>query len=308
MAKSHTAYKRKNCPGGEYFQSAAFNTRSFLMYRQWLESIAVNRFKWVNLPPSCDERYLELNLYFQGQATIAHPEGAPDLWYSVMAAPTQQPNCYDNPVTWTALGQDGLNFQVNPTNGVLIYDNRMRLPLEGHLEMYARRLAEYDRTLDINMLQQRTPFVISGPKEKELDITNVMKSIAGGEPAIVGFDSLTDLIHVEAINTNVPCLADEIETAKHNLWNDVYRLLGIDVVKEKSERLIVSEVQSQNTPSELMALDPLTARREACDVFNATFEPIEPLEVYWRRDFESDNYNYENNLMMQEEAIDDGSI
>lgn len=302
MAKSHSAYQRKNCPGGEYFQSAAFNQRAFLMYRQWLESIAVNRFKWVNLPPTCDERYLEINLYFQGVATIAHPEGAPDLWYSLMAAPTQQPNCYDNPKAWTCLGQDGTNFTANPTNGVIIYDNRMRLPLEGHLEMYARRLAEYDRTLDINMLQQRTPFFITGPKEKELDITNVMKSIAGGEPGVVGYDNLTDLIHVEAIQTGVPCLAEEIQTAKHNLWNDIYRLLGIDVVNEKAERLISDEVNMQNTPSELMALDPLTARREACDAFNETFEPIDPLEVYWKKDWEGDTYDVQEDPLIAEEA------
>lgn len=305
MSKSHTAYKRKRCPtNDEFFQSAEFNNRCYLMYRQWLESIAVNRFKWVNLPVTCDERYIELNLYFQGVATIAHPEGAPDLWYSLQAAPTQQPNCYDNPKSWTCLGQDGTNFSADPTTGVIIYDNRMRLPLESHLSMFARRLAEYDRTLDVNMLQQRTPFIITGPREKEMDVINVVKQIAGGEPAIVGYDNLTDLIHVDAIHTNVPCLASEIQTAKHNLWNDVYRLLGINTVNEKSERLIADEVNIQNTPSELMALDPLTARREACEAFNETFHPVRPLQVYWRKDWEGDTFDVNNDPMIASEAKD----
>ena len=84
MSKSKRKHYEK-MPGSDvYFQSAAFNIRVYEMYRQWLISLALNRFKWLNLPASCDERYLEWCLFFNGMATLAHPHGAEDLVLSLI--------------------------------------------------------------------------------------------------------------------------------------------------------------------------------------------------------------------------------
>ena len=57
-----------------YWASAAYNQRLFIMFRQQIIDLALTRFRWVNLPPTCDSRYLEWTLLFQGCATIAHPK------------------------------------------------------------------------------------------------------------------------------------------------------------------------------------------------------------------------------------------
>ena len=181
--------------------------------------------------------------------------------------------------------------------------------------MYARRLTTIDRTLDINMLQQRTPYVITGPNEKKADVANVLKQIAGGEPAIVGLSSLTEHIKIEAVNTGVPCLAGEIDAAKRSLWDDIYRFLGIPSVENKTERMITGEVKSQNASSEIMSLDPLNCRREAADAWNrlnystAARADRKPIEVVWAQDYRSDNFEAENNkLTNMEEGADDGTV
>lgn len=300
MAKSKAAYERKRASaGGELFQSAVFNDRTYRMYRQWIESLAVNRFKWINLPETCDERFLETTLFYNGCATIAHPKDAPALVYSTQAAPSQAPNVYDNPTKWQSIGANGWQFDVTNDNGVIIYDNRLRLPMAGNCDLFARRLTEIDRTLDINMLQQRTPFIITGPQEKEFDIANVLKQIAGGEVAIAGYDSLVENVKIDAIQTGVPCIASDIGVAKTQIWNDVYRFLGFSTVSNKPERMVTEEASTQVQQSEMMALDPLNARREACRAWNAMNPDDPPIDVVWATDWQSDAYEYMNNPMLR---------
>lgn len=291
----------------KYFQSADFNQRTFSMYRQWLTSIALNRFRWVNLPPTVSERYLEQTLYYNGCATIArYPET--DITYALQAIVEAYPNAQDDYDRWGCLGQNGtVSFDADVTNAVLVWDNRQRMPTANVLDLFARRLTTMDRTLDINMLQQRVPLILSGPQEKTLDVANVAKAMAGGEFMIVGYDDIRDLVHLEGVQTGIPCLADEISTAWKNVWNNAMRFLGVPVVEEKSERLIAAEAKAAAMPADLTALDPLTARREACDAYNRVFanslvQQYGPIDVYWRQDNESDSFNFVNNVEKQEES------
>ncbi len=304
MPKSKTAYLNKKLNQSvELFQSAAMNRSMFNMYKQWIESLAVNRFKWINLPPTCDERYLETTLFYNGVATIAHPKDAPALVYSTQAAPSQVPNVYDNPTIWQSIGANGWQFDVTNENGVIIYDNRLRLPMADHCEVFARRLTEIDRTLDINMLQQRTPFLVTGPQEKEFDIANVLKQIAGGEVAIAGYDNLVNSVKIEAVQTGVQCIASDIGVAKTQIWNDIYRFLGFSTVSNKPERMVAEEASTQVQQSEIMALDPLNARREACAAWNLMHPDDPPIDVVWATDWKSDSYNYANNMMLREGVV-----
>lgn len=313
MTKSRRKHYEKMPASDAFFQSAAINQATFNLYRQWITSLAMNRFKWENLPASCDERYLEWVLFYNGMATIAFPKGHPELVYTTQMSYAGAPNIYDNPMKWQSIGNNGWNFNVTKQNGVVVFDNRQRLPMAGHVDLYARRLTVYDRTLDINMLQQRTPYIITGPQEKKADIANVMKQIAGGEPAIAGYSQLTENIKVEAISTGVPCLAAEIDAAKRSLWDDIYRFLGIPSVENKTERMITNEVESQNASSTLTALDPLNTRREAADAWNrltyhtAARADAKPVEVVWNTDYLTDNFEITHNYKMIAGA-DNGTV
>lgn len=309
MSKSTKKHYEKMLGTDQFFQSAAFNQRTFDMYRQWLTAMALNRFKWLNLPPGVSERMLEQTLYYNGVATIsemtAEGEGT-GLVYGLQAVTRQMPDAQDNYNSWTSQGVNGFSYDSSSANGVLIWDNRQRLPIAGVVDLYARRLANIDRTLDINMMQQRTPYIVTGPQGKELDIANVLKSIAGGEPAVVGYENLTNLIKVDAIKTGVPCIAQDINTAWTMVWNNALRFLGMGGINEKAERLVTMEAETQNEPAELMALDPLTARREACDAYNEIFagtlvRAYGELSCVWRQDCESNAYNWRNDPILRSE-------
>lgn len=292
--------KRTTFYGDNYWQSADWNQRSFYAYRQWILSMAVNRYKWLNLPDTCDERYIEFTLMRNGVVSIAHPKGLDGVFFSTMANLDGRWNVYDTPSHWVSFGNNGWNFKANPSTGVLIYENRLRMPPWQQIEYFARRLAALDRVEDINMQQQRTPYLITAPREQVNDAKQMYKQIAGGEPAILGKNSLST-INIDVINTGVPYLGAELSEKKLALWDEIYAFLGISHVGQKSERLTSEEVSASNEPANLMALDGLTARREGANQLNTRFGL--DIHVVWRKDNESDIYNYSRNPLINENLL-----
>lgn len=286
--------KKKQAPE-YYWQSSLMNSVTYQMYRNWILSLASNRFRWVGLPETCDERYLETTLALEGVATIAQPAGSIDAWVSTRAT-SGRLNIYDNPTHWQSVGNNGWNFEVTPANGVLVWDNRLRYPYWDFVHTYALRLAEYDRVLDLNLQQQKVPWLVTGPQEKRLDMVNMLKQALGGEPAVVGVKGI-ETIDWSVLPLEVDFKGEDIQQAKARTWNEVYTFLGIPNVDSKQERMIEAEVKNSDDPTDLRALDGLSARREAADYLNKTFGL--DISVYWNRDIESQNFNYMANLEAQ---------
>lgn len=286
-----------------FWQSAAMNTQEYIMYQNWILALAMNRFKWEGLPDTCDARYLEWVLATQGYATIAL---APDLnqWVSTQAT-GGAPNIYDDPTTWRSIGNNGWDFACSPANGVIVWDNMIRYPLWSNINIWARRLADFDRTLDINLAHQKIPFVFTAPQEKVVDLTNVVKQALGGEPAILGYDSLNQC-KAELLTQPVDFKGEELQSSKAKLWNEIYTFLGITNLDRKSERMVEAEVSANDIPTEIRMLDPLGSRLRACEYLNKTFGL--DVNVYWNQPNQSDNYNFLNNLpdMATAGALDEG--
>ena len=288
-----------------YWQSPSYTNRVYTMYRNQILSLALTRFEWHGLPATCNSRYLEWTLLTQGQATISFPKSQPGIFYSTQVAWQSPPNLYDNPSSWESIGNNGWRFSAGPSQGVVIWDNLLRFPILDAIDLQARELTDLTRTEQINRLHQKTPYLLTGPQDKKLDLTNLWKQIAGGEPAVIGTDGLSQ-IEVKAISTQVPFIASEIDAAIQNTWTRTYQLLGIDSMPFKQERQIEDEVISQQAPSSMQALGFLAARREACEVLNRKFGEYlkEPISVTMRTDWQSDNFEMEHNLKERLKAED----
>lgn len=257
--------------GSTFWQSAWMNDQAFLTYRQWILILATSRFRWIGLPDTCDPRFLEQTLALQGVATISTPPGG-SIWTSTQAILNGQPNIYQTPRSWRSFGVDGFGYEVTPRNGVLIFNSQMRGAFPtGIVDMYARRLADYDRAADINVQQQKRPWLLTAPYEKVNDLVQVYKQASGGEPAILGLKGLASEIDVQSFGMQVPLIVNELDDGKRRIWNDIYTFLGIDNLTLKAERMIQDEVAAENVPTSLMALDGLNARRDACDFLNSRF-------------------------------------
>ena len=263
----------------------------------------MKRFKWLNLPKTCDERYLEWTLLHQGVATIAFPHKQQGVFYSTQVSQLSPLNVYDNPTKWQSFGNNGWRFNVDKSNGVLVYDNIMRVPVLDMLLVWARELVDIHRTKQMNRYHQRIPWILQCPQEQEYQAQNLVKQVAGYEMAMITTNGFSNM-ETKIMSTNVPFLGAELTAEENAVWSRIFMTLGIPNINFKQERMIEDEVQTQTAPTELIALNGLECRRSAADKLNDRFERFlkKPIQVVVNRDNESDNYNLANNIKARTEA------
>lgn len=280
----------------ESWQSVAMNKRAYQYYIDMMLKMALSRFRWVNLPETCDERYLELMLATEGCATIAFPKKMKGTFFSLQCTQQGRPNMYDRPNSWYAIGQNGTKFTCDRTQGVVVYDNETRYPLMNGIELYANELTHIRITRNMNRLHQQIPFILKGPQEKEQDMVNMFKQVAGGEPAIIGTEDI-DAVRYETLSTGVNFIGEELALDEKNVWNNVYMMLGISNSTIKQERMTEDEIQAQKAPASLVASSALIERRKAAKELNRRFGAYldAPIEVVMRQENESDNWNLLHN-------------
>lgn len=296
--KRRTKPNPYNCStqGGMFWQSQTYNQRLQLMYRNLIVQMAMSRFKWLNLPPTCDERFLEWTLLYEGVACICYPKSQEGTFYSTRATFDSAPNVYDDYPKWRSTGNGGWNFYASKQTGTLVWDNSTRFPLMASIEVKAQELAHLQLTKEMNRFHQQIPWILKGPANRKQDMINLAKQVAGGEQAILAFDGFED-IEVEALNTTVPFLGEQLSQDEKNTWNTIYMLLGIENATMKRERQTEDEIQAMKSPTELVRLSSLNERRRAADYLNTHFARYlqEPIKVVWREDNESANWNLFHN-------------
>ena len=295
MAKRNRNKKGQKFFDGNFWQSYDYNQRSYLKNLEWIMSLAINRFKWVNLPETCNARFLEQTLLKSGMATIAHDKNTPDIWLSLMCVNMSELNMYGEPTKWRAQGLNGeTSFNVDWENGAIIYDNNSFSNPWNAIQIFARKLTHYERTEDVNLTHQQTPWIFSAPEEKKLELVNLMKQVAGGEPAIIGNHRMMDNIKYEVLSTQTPYLGTELALGKENVWREIYRWLGVShLAVEKGDRLIEAEVKATAEPTTIKRMDALDARRKAANYLNDKFDLN--IEVVFNDDTDSYNWAFKNN-------------
>lgn len=298
---------RTNYMGDLFWQSANYNQRAYAKNLSMLVALAVNRFRWEGMPETCDTRFFEWQLHRLGIATMCHQKELPDVWQTLIASPNGGFDAYGYPLKWRATGYgDGTNYEVTKENGELCYYSYSTVNMWANgaanlwntLELYARKMTHYDRTEDINLYHQHKPFIMIAPQTQQQQLTNLLKQVAGGEPAILGDQGLADLAgKVTKIDTDVPLITEDLARSKLNVFSEVLTYLGIPrLAFEKGERMIEEEVRATTAPTTLMLLDCLQARREFCDKMKRFgFD----LHVYFNDDWESYNFNYLQNIEAQ---------
>jgi len=145
--------------------------------------------------------------------------------------------------------------------------------------MYAARIAEIERTLDVNVKAQKTPLIIACDDKDILSLKNVYKQIDGNMPAI-WVDKNLNLGAIQVLNTNAPFICDKLADYKHDVWADAMTFLGIaNANTDKRERLVTDEVNANNAFVDMNAAYMLQAREMACEEINRLFGLSVSVEV-----------------------------
>lgn len=269
---------RKKALNSEFNDAILLDNETYYDYLERMKKIALSMFEWVNLPESMNSRYLEMCLYYKGQAAFLWDENynfintqAVDAGYiNIYGLPTKI-NCFSFSYnTERELYISGSNLPAEE-ECILVMNNYQRVPTCSTIELYAKRLAEAQRTADVNINAQKTPVLVLTDKNQELSFRNMYAQYEGNAPVIYGDKNLLDVNAIKVLKTDAPFIANDIRLYMKEIWNDFLTFLGISNLDEKRERLITNETDSNNELINMNMQSYLIPRKQACKEFNEKF-------------------------------------
>lgn len=272
----------------QFWESAQMNNGTYRQYYNRLVELAISMFEWKNLPDTVDPRFLELTLFTDGQAVFFKDE---ELGYlALQNAMNGDFDVYRIPINRKAFAVNGYQRKLTNKDSVIVYNNYLHTNSQLDADMFARRLYNLDRAIDVNANAQKTPVLIKCSQEERLTLLNVYKQWDGNEPLIMG-DKGLNTNAMTVLKTDAPYVCDKLYQLKTQIWNEALTYMGISNINvQKKERLITDEVTRNQGGTIASRYSRLNARRDACKKINDMFG----LEIWcdYREDYQTvDNGN-----------------
>lgn len=265
-------------------ESMTLNNLTYRQYLNRLTELAISMFEWKNLPDTVDARYLELHLFESGCMVYFKDDVIGDLCLDCIV--NGRLDVYGNPLLRRAYSRYN-NYQklLKYNNSVIIWNNYLHGNSILDVEMFARRLYNIDRIIDINANAQKTPVLVVGNEKQRLTLLNLYKEYDGNAPFIFG-DKNLDINALKALSTDAPYVCDKLYQLKTQIWNEALTYLGISNINiQKKERLISDEVTRNQGGTIASRYSRLESRRQAVEKINDMFGTN--IEVNYREDFQN---------------------
>ena len=244
--------------------------RETIRLTKYYQMLALNRYKWENLPNGIESRYIEQMLFDNGEcALFDHP----DLGLCVLRSSSRENlNIYGEP---TKLSLTGFNEHrtVMMDECVRIMNNDLALPTLPDIVYYARRMAEIDDIIMQNLRQQRVPYLFATDENNSFSMKALYDRMYQGEPAIfIDKEMLKgEPENIMVIPTTAPYLVDKLQIQKQEMERELLTFLGINNTLEKKERLLVDETNSNNQFIKMASDIGFKQRQLACEQMNEMF-------------------------------------
>lgn len=269
---------RKIPPKDAFRDAMLLNSDTYNDYLQRMKKICLSMFDWVNLPSSMNARFLEMCLFYNGQAAMFYDDemgfinsmAADGGYINLYGLPTEI-QCYSyrfnqrRSLYMTDTGEE------KGKECILVMNNFERVPTASAITLFAYRLAEAQRTADVNIKAQRTPVLITTDQKQYFTLKKMYDEFDGNSPAIFADKNLITADAMKALKTEAPFIANDIMEYKKEIWNEFLTFMGLQNLNEKKERLISNEVDSNNELINLNLQALLVPRQEACTQFNEKY-------------------------------------
>ena len=247
------------------------NNMTYTDYYYRLMLLARSVFKWEGLPNGIDEKWIEKFLFRDGQCVFYEDE-----LKGLMVAQCNADgdlNNYEEPTSVTPTGIDVEARSLTPGKDcVVIRNNDETLPTSFSVKLFAYRLAEISRAIDVNVKAQKTPVLVLCSEKQRLTLKNIYNQFEGNEPVIFGDKSLEGLELMKVLKTDAPKVFTDLQNQKQTVWNECLTFLGINNANtDKRERLITDEVEANNNHIDLSADCLLKSRQLAAEQINKMF-------------------------------------
>lgn len=269
---------RKIPPKDAFRDALLMNNSTYVDYLERMKKICLSMFEWQNLPTSMNARFIEMCLFYNGQAALLYDDNygyintmAADGGYiNIYGLPTEL-NCYSyrfnqrRSLYMTDTGEE------KGKECILVMNNYERVPTCATVNLFAYRLAEAQRTADVNIKAQRTPILLTTDQKQLFTLKKMYEEYDGNTPAIFADKNTITPDALKAIKTDAPFIARDLMDYKREVWNEFLTTMGISNLSEKRERMVSNEIDSNNELVNLNLQALLIPRKEACRQFNEKY-------------------------------------
>lgn len=295
----------------KYFTSVTYSTWFNRLY-----NIAISRFEWLNLPDTCNEKFIEQVLFFNG-FMVGYKDTALNSFLIMPCTNNSVLDIFGYPAKVNAYGYNGymaqnltpytITLAQEPTraDAALLYANYSRCPDLPAVLYFARKLTKIDRTIDVNINVQKTPYIISCGENQRLSVANMFNKVDNFEPAIITtkFYGLNGEKPINVMDLKPPFVADKMQTLKRQVYQEALTYLGIEAnTSEKAERQVTEELTANMGETESMRQSPLASRKQFCKEFNKIYGTN--IDVKFRSDLQLSQI-MENGGLTDGELYDD---
>lgn len=252
------------------FQNIFYNLLNILMYSFSIEG----------LPDSCNERFFKLNLIFNGYAALIKD---PDLGYlSLGVRPTMNSselNIYGefpdvHAFGWNGFNKTYTNYMYGTDNtdaeAIICRDNDLMYPMINVIWMYAKRLTDTMRTLDVTARKLKTPYFITCDEAQKSSIKKILDDVDFNQDSIIANRS-TMPNEFNVLQTGVQPESVRVLWEHYtNLESEIRTFLGINSAAnlDKKERLVVDEAQANDILTDINIQYRLKSYQQFCDTVN----------------------------------------
>lgn len=308
---------RKVPPKDAFRDAIIMNNQTYIDYLERMKKICLSMFEWQNLPESMNARFLEMCLFYNGQAALLYSDdygyintmAADGGYINIYGLPTEI-NCYSYRFNERRSLYTVDTGEAKGKECILVMNNYERVPTTASISLFAYRLAEAQRTVDVNIKAHRTPILLTTDQKQYFTLKKMYEEYDGNTPAIFADKNLISPDALKAIKTDAPLIINDIMEYKREIWNEFLTFMGLQNLSEKKERLISNEVDSNNELINMNLQALLIPRKEACKQFNEKYGLIgnKAIDVKVRSDlynivkqYESITSDYANELKENEE-------
>ena len=246
------------------------NFKTYEMYKRQMLTLAENVFEFENLPEYIDTAFLNKKLLRTGSIAFFKDEvlGVIALPYTVLG----KLDIYGRPRKIIAAAPNGTYRRtLNYGEFVIMYDNNGRYPIYLDILQYAERMAMFQRVMDINIAQQKTPRFWKTKTDKEKSVRDLVNNVDSFENLVITYDDI-DLNDTTLVMEPAPYISDKVDLNKDKIYNEFLRLIGIaNLSFQKKERNIKDEIQAMQGGTIASRFSRFEPRQKAVKQINEKF-------------------------------------
>lgn len=223
------------------------NNNTYLDYYDRLKLLATSLFEYEGLDDAFGfgaARFLENALFEKGRASFIKDNEMGLMVTNVN--PSDKLNIYNLP-TRVNCWSIGYNKDYALDDVVYCMNNEMQKPTSATVELFAYRLYDVQRTMEVNLNAQRTPVLIEGDDKSILTLQNAYMQYSGNNPVLFGNKNYDLQNKINVLKTEAPYLLDKLALYKHEIWNECMTFLGINNANtDKNQVVLTPEINANN--------------------------------------------------------------